>query len=387
MLKKNWLSGKLKTLSFFNQIILFKSKFFLSSIKRKRLRIFKFFDDRRIGSIPRILIVSLLTIFSFYSLPLIIDFTEKNLLVSEEFQNNSKSILAYTLNKKNNEILENDNLNEKDLLIDIFSLNDLETDTVRLNASTIKQLFEDTDYKLDDVREKKLVKPVALTLLPAEIKMIENTKRRKEFFIQIVLPLILKENNNIRLDRKMLFTIINKNNNSKLEKKWLEKKYKQYGIPSKDLSILKVRMDEIPVSLAIAQAAKETGWGTSRFAQEGNALFGQWTWSGEGLKPKEAAGNEGHKVMKFNVLQASVRAYQRNLNTHSSYKNFRLARAQLRDTGKPLDSILLSQFLENYAETGNEYVEVLKKIIKQNNLKDFDDAKLLPSSIELESLI
>ena len=387
MLKKNWLGGKLRTLSFFNQIILFKSKFFLSSIKRKRLRIFKFFDDRRIGSIPRILIVSLLTIFSFYSMPLIIDFTEKNLLVSEEFQNNSKSILAYTLNKKNNEILDNDNLNEKDLLIDIFSLNDLETDTVRLNASTIKQLFEDTDYKLDDVREKKLVKPVALTLLPAEIKMIENTKRRKEFFIQNVLPLILKENNNIRLDRKMLFTIINKNNNSKLEKKWLEKKYKQYGIPSKDLSTLKVRMDEIPVSLAIAQAAKETGWGTSRFAQEGNALFGQWTWSGEGLKPKEADGNEGHKVMKFNVLQASVRAYQRNLNTHSSYKNFRLARAQLRDTGKPLDSILLSQFLEHYAETGNEYVEVLKKIIKQNNLKDFDDAKLLPSSIELESLI
>jgi len=146
-------------------------------------------------------------------------------------------------------------------------------------------------------------------------------------------------------------------------------------------------MDEIPVSLAIAQAAKETGWGTSRFAQEGNALFGQWTWSGEGLKPKEADGNEGHKVMKFNVLQASVRAYQRNLNTHRSYENFRLARAHLRDKGQPLDSIILSQFLKNYAETGNQYVEVLQKIIKQNNLKDFDDAKLLPSSIELESLI
>ena len=109
------------------------------------------------------------------------------------------------------------------MLIDIFSLNDLETDTVRLNASTIKQLFEDTDYKLDDVRESKLVKPVALTLLPAEIKMIESTKKEKEFFIQIVLPLILKENNNIRLDRKMLFNIINKSNNTKIEKKWLEK--------------------------------------------------------------------------------------------------------------------------------------------------------------------
>ena len=146
-------------------------------------------------------------------------------------------------------------------------------------------------------------------------------------------------------------------------------------------------MDEIPVSLALAQAAKETGWGTSRFAQEGNALFGQWTWSGEGLKPKDAEENKGHKVMKFNVLQASVRAYQRNLNTHSSYKNFRKARAMLRDNGKPLDSLILSSYLDQYAETGEKYVEVLQKIIKQNNLKDFDDAKLLPSSIELESLI
>ena len=146
-------------------------------------------------------------------------------------------------------------------------------------------------------------------------------------------------------------------------------------------------MDIVPVSLALAQAAKETGWGTSRFAQQGNALFGQWTWSGEGLKPKDAEKNEGHKVMKFNVLQASVRAYQRNLNTHSIYEYFRSARAKLRDLGEPLDSMILSGYLDKYAETGNEYVKVLQKIIQQNNLKDFDDAKLLPSSIELESLI
>ena len=78
--------------------------------------------------------------------------------------------------------------------------------------------------------------------------------------------------------------------------------------------------------------------------QEGNALFGQWTWSGEGLKPKEADENEGHKVMKFNVLQASVRAYQRNLNTHKTYREFRLARAQLRDEGKSLDVLFLHSF-------------------------------------------
>ena len=350
-----------------------------------KLNILKFFDQKNLGSIPRIFLSALIVIFFFYSMPIFINFALKDNL---EYQNKSKAILAYTLN--NGAVNKNDEnkvLNEKDLLIDIFSLNDLETDTVRLDASTIKQLFEDTNYTLKDVREKKLVKPVALTLLPNEIKMIENTKKRKEFFIQIVLPLILKENNNIRLDRKRLFSIINKNNNTSLEKKWLEKKYKQYGIPSKDLSILKIRMDEVPVSLALAQAAKETGWGTSRFAQEGNALFGQWTWSGDGLKPKDAEKNEGHKVMKFNVLQASVRAYQRNLNTHKSYKEFRKARAELRDQGLPLDSLILSEYLDNYAETGNQYVEVLKKIIKQNNLKDFDDAKLLPSSIELESLI
>ena len=354
-------------------------------IYNHNLNVLKFFDQRNLGSIPRIALSSLLVIFFFYSMPLFINFANQQNI---EYQNNSKAVLAYTLNNGvSNKDDENKVLNEKDLLIDIFSLNNLEVDTVRLDASTIKQLFEDTNYTLNDVRKKKLVKPVALTLLPNEIKMIENTTKRKEFFIQIVLPLILKENNNIRIDRKRLFSVINKNNNTKLEKKWLEKKYKQYGIPSKDLSVLKIRMDEIPVSLALAQAAKETGWGTSRFAQEGNALFGQWTWSGEGLQPKDADKNKGHKVMKFNVLQASVRAYQRNLNTHSSYKEFRKERAKLRDKKMPLDSLLLSEFLDQYAQTGNQYVEVLQKIIKQNNLKDFDDAKLLPSSIKLESLI
>ena len=352
----------------------------------KRVKSINFFNRRRnISSLPRIFISSILLITFFYAMPVVVNFANNKNMA---FQNKSKAVLAYTLKNgaSGNEI--NDKiLNEQDLLVDIFSLNDLETDTVRLNASTIKQLFEDTNYTLKDVRKTKLVKPVALTLLPNEIKMIESTSKRKEFFIQIVLPLILKENSNIKIDRKRLFSIINKSNNTVLEKKWLEKKYKQYGVPSRDLSTLKIRMDEVPVSLALAQAAKETGWGTSRFAQEGNALFGQWTWSGEGLKPKDADKSEGHKVMKFNVLQASVRAYQRNLNTHSTYKDFRQERAKLRDKGEPLDSMILSKFLNKYAETGDQYVEVLQKIIKQNNLQDFDDAKLLPSSIELESLI
>jgi Bax protein len=342
------------------------------------------FEQKSKNTLIRVFISSFLVITFFYIAPVFINFADKNFNL-QEYTNNSQKILAYTLNKKDKN--ENEVLKEEEILFDIFSLNNLESDSVRLSASNIKELFDDTGYNLIDVRKNKLVKPVALTLLPQEIKNIANVKKRKELFIQIVLPLIIQENNNIRLDRRTLFSIINKSNNTDIEKQWLNKKYKQYGVKSNDLSILKMRIDIIPTSLAIAQAAKETGWGTSRFAQEGNALFGQWTWSGDGLRPKNAEKGKNHKVMKFNILQASVRAYQRNLNTHSSYKDFRKARAKMRDSNKQLDSMELSKHLNKYAETGNQYVQVLQKIITQNKLKDFDDAKLLPSSSDLESLI
>ena len=195
-------------------------------IFNNKFKFLKFFDQKNLGSIPRTLLSSFVVILFFYSMPLVIDYSE---IRNSEFQNKSRDVLVYTLNNgENPKDLDNKILNENDLLVDIFSLNDLETDTVRLNASTIEQLFEDTGYTLKEVREKKLVKPVALTLLPNEIRMIENTKKRKEFFIQIVLPLILQENNNIRLDRKRLFKIINKSNNTNLEKKWLQKKGKNF---------------------------------------------------------------------------------------------------------------------------------------------------------------
>ena len=366
-------------------------KFINFNSKKKTSEFVYLFGDRVTGTIGRTFISCILVLIFFYSVPIVINFVDEDILTGE-YKNNSRKIMVYKLDgksldnkEKNNEDIEV--FNEKDLLSDILTLNNIDNDSIRLSASTIRQLFEDTNYSLNDVRKNKLVKPVALSWLPHEIKKIENTKKRKELFLQIVLPLILEENNKIRLDRIKLFTIIKKSQNSIVEKKWLNEKYKQYGVNSKDLSTLKIRMDEIPTSLALAQAAKETGWGTSRFALEGNALFGQWTWSGEGLKPKESDSSEGHKVMKFNILQASVRAYQRNLNTHKSYKDFRKARAELRSEGKELDSIILSEYLDKYAETGTKYVEILKKIIEQNNLKDFDDAKLLPSSKKLESLI
>ena len=346
-----------------------------------------FLKNKSFNIVSRFFLSSLIVISFFYLTPIIINFTDKN-FNNKEFTNKSKTILSNTLNNdKNLEedlTVEND---ERDLLYDILEENNSEINLVRYTTSEIDSLFDEVDYDLKDVRKTKLVKPVDIGLLPKEIKNIANTKKRKEMFIKIILPLIVKENSKIRIDRKRLFTILNKNSNTDIEKKWLEKKYKQYGVRQNDLSTLKIRMDEIPVSLAIAQAAKETGWGTSRFALKGNALFGQWTWSGEGLKPKNADKGKDHKVMKFHSLQLSVRAYLRNLNTHSTYKNLRKARTELRNQNKPLDSVILSKHLDKYAETGNQYIEVLQKIIEQNNLKDFDEARLLPSSQDLESLI
>ena len=335
-----------------------------------------------------ILSSSLLILF-FYLLPTFSNFIDKNFHKNQIILNSSKldfnKVLEGKELKKN--IEENDELNAKNLYDDIIDIEDVPSDVVRLSAPVLEELFKDTKYNLKKIRKDKIVKPVIISLLPNEIKKIENTKKRKNLFIQIVLPLILEENNRIRVDRRKLFSILNKNINSNVEKRWINKKFKQYGVVNKDLSTLKIRMDTVPVSLAIAQSAKETGWGTSRFALEGNALFGQWTWEGEGIKPSGADTNSTHKVMKFKVLKASVRAYIRNLNTHRSYKSFRRERAEQRDNFEKFNSLELADHLDKYAETGKEYVKILKQIIKQNSLTDFDDAKILPTTTQLKSSI
>ena len=327
-------------------------------------------------------------IIIFTLIPLSVNIKEDIKVSKQTIDNNSNVNFQKVLDGKS---IDQKNVDEgldiENLFEDILSIEEVPTDTVRLSAKTINQLFKDTKYNLDNVRKNKIVKPINLSLLPSEIRNIESTKKKKSLFIKIVLPLILEENNRIKVDRKKLFRVLNKNKNSEAEKKWLNSKFKQYGVLNNDLSTLKVRMDIVPVSLAIAQAAKESGWGTSRFAIEGNALFGQWTWSGEGIKPAGIDSEEKHKVMKFKVLKASVRAYQRNLNTHGSYKEFRSERANMRDNDEELDSLILADYLDKYAATGKEYTKIIKQIIKQNNLQDFDKVKLLPSSIQLKNII
>ena len=337
--------------------------------------------------------VSLLVISFFYLLPPSQKFIAKLLKPNIEIENSSNKKLALVLDGKSIEEFdeETSDSTDQDLVYQELYGEVTEEDTletgVRLKASVLYQLFKDTNYSLDDVRSNKVAKPVEIGKLPYELKEIQSTKKRKDLFIQIVLPLILEENNKILLDRKKLFAILNKNNNSSSDKAWINKKFKQYGVSNKDLPTLKRRMDIIPVSMAIAQAAKETGWGTSRFALEGNALFGQWTYSDKGIKPAAADAGTTHKVMMFNVLKSSVRAYARNLNTHKSYRKMRFVRAIQRDNNGKLNSLELVEYLDSYAETGKEYTVILKKIIEQNNLIDFDDVKILPDSEAMKNLI
>tara|TARA_B100000513_G_scaffold186885_1_gene108965 strand:- start:884 stop:2014 length:1131 start_codon:yes stop_codon:yes gene_type:complete len=331
---------------------------------------------------------SLIIITFFYILPLSINKVSSIIKHNKHVENYSKKYLEKVLSGENlvSGELENDEIAQRYLYEDV-ELKEGPSKSVRIEASILNQLFEDNDYNLKKVRVNKIVKPFEVGMLPEELKNIESTKKRKDLFIKIVLPLILSENNRILRDRDILFKVLNKNNNTKSERQWLDKKFKQYGVVNKDVTTLKIRMDIIPVSLALAQAAKESGWGTSRFAIEGNALFGQWTYSGEGITPAAADKGDKHKVMAFSVLKSSVRAYQRNLNTHKSYKAFRKERATQRDNEENLDSTLLANYLNSYAETGEEYVKILKQIINQNNLKDFDKAKILPSSKSLQNNI
>ena len=142
------------------------------------------------------------------------------------------------------------------------------------------------------------------------------------------------------------------------------------------LDALMYRIDIIPAGLALGQAAYESGYGTSRFAIEGNSLFGQWTYGGDGIKPKEqrTSSKGDHRIKAFEWPFDSVRGYFINLFSHPAYEDFRRLRADLRAAGKPLDSLVLADGLLRYSERGQEYVDSLKGIIRVNRLDIADDA-------------
>ena len=283
--------------------------------------------------------------------------------VAKEYKSNSKKI-------EKNKTFNDNNLNK----------NKSEEEYISLDTQVALDIFENLKYDLKSIRLGQAVKPVYLRKFPRDLKKLKSTQKKKDTFIKIVMPLILDENDKILEDRNKLFRILGKPSNTRGEKVWLKRRLKDYKVDGEDIAELKLRMDAIPTSLAIAQAAKESGWGTSRFALDGNAMFGQWTWSEEGIEPSEKTKNQGHKILKFPMLQSSVKAYMKNLNTHRGYSELRNERAELRRKNQNISGLDLVDYLYNYAQTGSEYVKILKKIIQQNNLTDFDNSVLMNRS-------
>tara|TARA_Y100000590_G_scaffold470339_1_gene663872 strand:+ start:3200 stop:4369 length:1170 start_codon:yes stop_codon:yes gene_type:complete len=341
------------------EVILLKNKIRLpeQSYNKKRIAEIKFKEQLITNTVLTVFligfVVSLITVRPYIKLVTNqIKFTHVAKEYKSNFQNNTKS------EKFKSEKQQGDN-------------------NISIDTQLTLNLFENLKYDLDSIRLGQTVKPIYLSQLPKDLRKIKSTEKKKETFIKIVMPLILDENNKILENRKKLFKILSKQSNTRGEKVWLKRRFQDYEIKNEDVAELKVRMDIIPVSIAIAQAAKESGWGTSRFALEGNAMFGQWTWGKDGIEPSDKNIGSGHKILRFSMLRSSVVAYQKNLNTHNGYKEFREKRSELRRIKKEVSGLDLVNYLDRYAATGKEYVKILRKIISQNKLTDFDNAVLM----------
>ncbi len=250
-----------------------------------------------------------------------------------------------------------------------------------VDAETVAAAFDSQGYRLDRVRREGIVPRVFLAALPNDLEEVPAVRERKRLFLQTVLPLVLRVNETITEQRKRVLEIYKaKKDGFRLttqDSDWLRGLYAYYLVAEGDLPELLRRVDVIPPSLALAQAAEESGWGTSRFAQEGNAIFGQWTLSfHRGLVPLKRDADARYAVRSFRELAGSVRAYARNLNTHRAYRDLRNKRETLRRRAAPLNGYTLADTLERYSERGQAYVQTLRSLIRSNKLRHFDQAKL-----------
>ena len=259
-------------------------------------------------------------------------------------------------------------------------------DVKRLPKDSVTALhdwFAELNYDLGHIQDGNAhVPPAFLASLPPDLGNVPETAMRKRLFFQAVLPLILRANQEILTDRKRLWQLHADQRLGRriapADRLWLTAMAERYKVPADNLPLLIRRIDVIPPSMALAQAAEESGWGTSRFARQGNAIFGQWTTAdGPGLVPRERDGDKDHKVRAFNKLIDSVRAYMLNLNTHRAYRELRRARAALRRSGEPLNGHTLARFLFRYSERGDDYVGAIRAMIEANGLDRLDDARLL----------
>lgn len=264
------------------------------------------------------------------------------------------------------------------------------TDAVAQDAGV--ETVSDLNYNLDEVRAGAAVPYLVAGEVPEDLKALKFSADKKEAFFKTVLPLILSVNDDILITRAYLLKInravAGGTPLTDKQKEWLHRLADYYKVePDQngilDLGELIPRVDIIPPSLALAQGAEESGFGTSRFAEEGNALFGQLTKDAAvGMKTnaRELRGT-GYLVQAFWDIRSSISAYARNLNTHAAYSGFREKRAAARLNGTTIDSTALAGELVAYCGCGTGYVTRLVNLITKNNLTDFDRATLDPASL------
>jgi len=249
--------------------------------------------------------------------------------------------------------------------------------------------FQRYSYQIDALDDG--VPPLILQNLPGDLHTITSSKQKKSIFFKSLLPMILLANDEIRAERQQLEAISNDLTESKpLDASQVQtiitlaKRYKvkfQPSHPEQSIAKLLIRIDIIPADLALAQAANESAWGTSRFSRVANNLFGEWTFiQGQGIVPKGRPEGETYEVQKFSTVYDSVRSYLHNLNTHSAYQHLRALRTESRGSGKSPKGLKLAEGLLRYSTRGEDYVKELQAMIRSNQLNRFATAKLRTSS-------
>ncbi len=271
---------------------------------------------------------------------------------------------------------------QKSIFINNSSDNAAEKDMATFYISelqTVKSLQQNKliyDFQIDDVRETKVIPNITIVQLPKDLETIKSIQNRKDLFLKITLPLIVQENDKLLSLNKRIRSIKNSFDTiSRKEAVWVSQLMVDYKADTMDALLIKV--DKVPVSLALAQAVIESGWGTSRFAYEGNALFGQYVWgtNNHGIIPNDRETDANYKIKSFDSLSESVASYMKNLNTNFHYNEFRINRFVLRSNNIPLRGSYLTEYLFNYSIEDN-YTDKIKNIIEINNFEDFDNLNI-----------
>jgi len=244
-------------------------------------------------------------------------------------------------------------------------------------AREMIDIFKKYDFTIDSFIKDQSANLIIFSSLPKDFMDINSVSERKNLFINTLLPIAFIENLKILDDRKRILDWWSQSNGETYQREfwpsWLYNVSDKYDYEGSNIGELLMRVDIVPLSLALAQAAIESGWGTSRYLREGNALYGQYTFDKSlGLKPQDRDKGKDFYVRKFINLSDSTRSYLKNINTHNAYVKFRQERGTLRMNGDTLTGLSLSRFLDNYSERRSAYVADIKTIIETNNFMKFD---------------